>query len=297
MYEVPRLIKVAESDNERELEEEHPLEWLQPTPPHSPPMAFYLPLTWKVSIADVLGEATSSTSHDPCAFACMSDTSTTVSEDWDAQLDQGCQDANSRWQSLPLPPQFTPPIPSLSSLTLPAPELPPRVGISPDAKSYSRDYQPRERSVEELPALSFNQFIAGFSIQAHNQELTPMLATADNFSDLSSWSATCEGIVEERKAAGVLQVGGALLSVGSAHHDIGKCRPCAFVHRPIGCADGRACSFCHLCTPGTKKRRQKQKLETIRQRRLQRQVTSASLMEAVAQKRSSLAADEAAPAR
>merc|ERR1719414_1741614 len=120
----------------------------------------------------------------------MNDTSSTVSEDGDTQLDQGCQDTNSKWQSLPLPPQFTPPIPSLSSLTLPAPEFPPQVDISPDAKSYSR-----ELSVEELPSLSFKQFVAGFSVQAHNQELTPMLATVDNFSDLSSWSATCEGIV------------------------------------------------------------------------------------------------------
>lgn len=261
------------------------MEWLHPTPQHSPPMAFHLPLTWKVSIADALGEATSSTSHDPCTFACLSDTSTTVSEDWDAQLDQGCQDTNS----LPLPPQFTPPIPSLSSSTLPAPEFPPQVDISPDAKSYSREYQPREFSVEELPAASFQQFVANFSTQAHTQELAPILATVEKFSELSSWSVACENMEE----CEVLQVGGALLSVGSAHHDIGKCRPCAFVHRPIGCAHGSACSFCHLCAPGTKKRRQKQKLETIRQRRLQRQATSASLMEAVAQPRNSLAADEA----
>merc|ERR1719323_1308081 len=151
-------------------------------------MAFYLPLTWKVSIADALGEATSSSSHDPCTFACMTDTSMTVSEDWEAQLDQGCQDTNSRWQSLPLPPQFTPPIPSLSSLTVPAPEFPPQVDTSPNAKSYSRDYQPREFSVEELPAASFQQFVANFSTQAHTQELAPILATVEKFSELSSWS-------------------------------------------------------------------------------------------------------------
>ncbi|CAJ1461463.1 unnamed protein product [Effrenium voratum] len=40
------------------------------------------------------------------------------------------------------------------------------------------------------------------------------------------------------------------------HHDTSTCRPCAFFHTR-GCENGSNCSFCHLCPPGEKKRRQK----------------------------------------
>jgi len=51
-----------------------------------------------------------------------------------------------------------------------------------------------------------------------------------------------------------------LPSVGSGQHDAGRCKPCAFVHSK-GCADGVLCQFCHLCEPGEKKRRQREKLK------------------------------------
>ena len=56
--------------------------------------------------------------------------------------------------------------------------------------------------------------------------------------------------------------------VHDSHHDSSSCRPCAFFHTK-GCAlqsvgrqknrgqSGTQCSFCHLCPPGEKKRRQK----------------------------------------
>lgn len=47
---------------------------------------------------------------------------------------------------------------------------------------------------------------------------------------------------------------------GSAGHNSGRCKPCAFVHT-TGCSNGAACEFCHLCDPGEKKRRRKEKLE------------------------------------
>jgi len=49
-----------------------------------------------------------------------------------------------------------------------------------------------------------------------------------------------------------------LPSVGSAGHGSGRCKPCAFAHSK-GCENGAACRFCHLCEPGEKKRRQKEK--------------------------------------
>ncbi|CAJ1328487.1 unnamed protein product [Effrenium voratum] len=47
-------------------------------------------------------------------------------------------------------------------------------------------------------------------------------------------------------------------SVGSAEHGSGSCKPCAF-HHTKGCQCGAMCTFCHLCLPGEKKRRQKEK--------------------------------------
>jgi len=49
-----------------------------------------------------------------------------------------------------------------------------------------------------------------------------------------------------------------LPSIGSAAHSLLQCKPCAFVNTK-GCASGADCIFCHLCEPGEKKRRQKEK--------------------------------------
>jgi len=54
-----------------------------------------------------------------------------------------------------------------------------------------------------------------------------------------------------------------LPSAGSADHDAGRCKPCAFFHTRT-CTSGRACQFCHLCGPEEKKRRRKAKLELLR---------------------------------
>lgn len=54
-------------------------------------------------------------------------------------------------------------------------------------------------------------------------------------------------------------LGSALLpSVGSLGHNAGMCKPCAFLYNK-GCASGVDCQFCHLCGPGEKKRRAKER--------------------------------------
>jgi len=45
---------------------------------------------------------------------------------------------------------------------------------------------------------------------------------------------------------------------GSAGHWSGTCNPCAFVHKG-GCQSGVNCLFCHLCDPGEKRRRKKER--------------------------------------
>lgn len=47
-------------------------------------------------------------------------------------------------------------------------------------------------------------------------------------------------------------------SRGSALHAWGACKPCAFVFQD-GCANGLDCEFCHLCEPGERKRRKKER--------------------------------------
>merc|ERR1719336_3297183 len=91
-----------------------------------------------------------------------------------------------------------------------------------------------------------------------------------SFSELNCWSVgtMCESIQEgQRDAVGTISAP----SRGSTRHGVGRCKPCAFVHRPTGCADGVECKFCHLCSPGEKKRRQKQKQEAVRLHKLARQ--------------------------
>lgn len=49
-----------------------------------------------------------------------------------------------------------------------------------------------------------------------------------------------------------------LPSIGSMRHQLAGCRPCAFYHTR-GCENAEACSFCHLCGSGEKKRRLRDK--------------------------------------
>jgi len=65
-----------------------------------------------------------------------------------------------------------------------------------------------------------------------------------------------------------------LPSIGSATHSKGSCRPCAFLHTK-GCENGLACTFCHLCEPGERKRRQKEKLQQRRAAQQARQSAKA----------------------
>lgn len=50
---------------------------------------------------------------------------------------------------------------------------------------------------------------------------------------------------------------------GSAKHHLGSCKPCAFVYK-TGCNSGYDCEFCHLCKPGEKKRRKKERKQQMR---------------------------------
>lgn len=55
-----------------------------------------------------------------------------------------------------------------------------------------------------------------------------------------------------------------LPSRGSALHQWGACKPCAFVFQE-GCKNDIDCQFCHLCEPGERKRRKKERLAMKRE--------------------------------
>jgi len=74
----------------------------------------------------------------------------------------------------------------------------------------------------------------------------------------------------------------AALSVGSVKHASRRCKPCAFIHTDSGCANGTACPFCHACSPGEKRRREKAQTQH-RKRRLLRQRQAAEEKEVTAQ--------------
>jgi len=242
-----------ESDSSVEPEDEHPLQWLQPTPEISAPMALYLPPLRKLN--DLDAEATTGASSQAARSArSWSDVSTASS------LPE---------PEVPMPPQATPSIPML---TASSPEVPPPPGYpSEDPPSALQTPSPTfaQASSRDLPAFP------GMPQQAHNVVafLPTLLQAADSFSELGLWSAE-----EERSSKG--PTGQKSTSKGSSQHSAGKCKPCAFVHRPAGCSEGSACTFCHLCDPQEKKRRQKHKMETMRQRRLRKAAADASLAEA-----------------
>lgn len=53
-------------------------------------------------------------------------------------------------------------------------------------------------------------------------------------------------------------------SRGSQFHGTGKCRPCAWFHKPQGCQSEQSCSYCHLCPEGELKSRKKLKVAAMR---------------------------------
>jgi len=269
-----------------ECEEDHPLKWLQPTPEISVPVALYLPPARRLSSVDA--EARSSMWNDSTSFP--------------SEAEQGLEALSAAGSGASLEPAMPPPPASPYISTTLAAALP------PPAHSALEEEQPLPGMDWQTPSPTC-AFAATFPLQAfatfapqqvrHPRELAPTLLEAvGSFASLGDWSTTCEagwGFT----AVGLQVVAGfeqeekfpLLASVGSAEHVSGKCKPCAFFYRPVGCADGQACSFCHICEPGERKRRQKEKFQKVQQRRLRRaQVTSteSSSAEVMACTRSSL---------
>jgi len=51
-------------------------------------------------------------------------------------------------------------------------------------------------------------------------------------------------------------------TLGSEQHDTGRCKPCAFVWKEVGCSSGVNCLYCHICGPSERRRRKKQQRDS-----------------------------------
>jgi len=56
-----------------------------------------------------------------------------------------------------------------------------------------------------------------------------------------------------------------ILSVGSAMHFAGDCKPCAWRWKTGGCANALSCRFCHICPDGALKKRRRAKLQDVKE--------------------------------
>jgi hypothetical protein len=163
-------------------------------------------------------------------------------------------------------------------------------GPSPVEKASTMEVAPSPLLGLRIPLSSSNVApAADFPACAGATSKSPGLGTVDVSSDWSTEDSDIEQPTTESSGSGapVLQLAGlvakphaalapvpalaalgaatpqsgeaeALASLGSAGHDLGLCKPCAFIFKG-GCQNGINCNFCHRCDAGEKKRRQKEK--------------------------------------
>lgn len=263
-------------------DDEHPLEWLQPTPPHSPDMMYLLP---------------------PCRARAVKEDGTSERRAEDMEAFRSRLTSSLR-TPVPLPPQRTPPAsvgvaasplppPPAGSPQVPGVEVPTAAPTREPSLEDSEDASPRSQLAAVFPSLATSH-------DAFSSPSSPGLleAAGSSFLALSAWStsvptAVSRGEADEdvRRVAQFLRGGACeaqaaescrrlgLPSPGSLQHELGRCKPCAFIYRPAGCKEDISCRFCHLCMPGEKKRRQKEKYEVVRLRRQCRRAKHAGLVQ------------------
>lgn len=130
----------------------------------------------------------------------------------------------------------------------------------------------------EFPAVPIQGLSIEGLLQATNpftgtleQEVTSSRSMTDSTDDDARPAAAPSGDAAARNPCVISlsqQLG--VWSAGSLGHEVGYCKPCAFLWKD-GCKDGANCDFCHLCPPGEQKRRKKEKLAWRKAVRVARQ--------------------------
>mmetsp|Transcript_88003 Transcript_88003/g.139853 ORF Transcript_88003/g.139853 Transcript_88003/m.139853 type:complete len:318 (-) Transcript_88003:99-1052(-) len=123
----------------------------------------------------------------------------------------------------------------------------------------------QETSDAQIPTNS----AASFDMKGHKAaaeahcEVSPDERDDDDDDDDDDYSDSEDAYEDGQRPVPPGKVDGQQLNVGSTGHHLRLCKPCAFWNTK-GCKDGKACKFCHLCEPGEKKRRKKEKSAYIR---------------------------------
>jgi len=127
--------------------------------------------------------------------------------------------------------------------------------------------QPRNSIATGAQALfSTVAIVTGFSPRLEHA------ASATPSDKCNAWAERPRLLMLSEALPGPTQPFPLLPTVGSAGHSSGTCKPCAFLYTK-GCGNGAQCSFCHLCPPDEKRRRQKDKQAAMRLQR-QRKIVS-----------------------
>jgi hypothetical protein len=92
------------------------------------------------------------------------------------------------------------------------------------------------------------------STQDPNEEASPPLSPRS----VSMLGDCAEMGLQQQSCVHPLEYSFGIPTKGSVGHYVGKCKPCAFVFKG-GCESGVLCEFCHLCPPGEKIRRKKER--------------------------------------
>jgi len=155
------------------------------------------------------------------------------------------------YPSTPTPTALYESAPSFNLMMWPAPLVPERQRLKSSAKAFipmSCHHAPEPaNSDEELSAPIVLELHVDRS-HAETPEPEPQASPIAAFV-----SQACEAKLDE-----------ALPSQGSKLHSCGECKPCAWFWKASGCASGKECDYCHLCSAGELKKRKKAKVHAFR---------------------------------
>lgn len=119
----------------------------------------------------------------------------------------------------------------------------------------------KDGELRPLKGLALPSECSPSSSQAETEAGSPCWSDADLDSASPVVSLTPQNPSVVIKLEGLVGPPPVLPTVGSAGHIIGACKPCAFIFKG-GCQSGTSCQFCHLCSPGEKQRRRKERKVT-----------------------------------
>eukprot|EP00438_Fugacium_kawagutii_P008869 Skav200651 [mRNA] locus=scaffold2539:137414:138922:+ [translate_table: standard] len=120
--------------------------------------------------------------------------------------------------------------------------------------------------VTQTPASMFpgNEFSDPTLLSPLDLGTSPMQNSTYDYDQWDAFGAPSPVALESPKLSIALASCLPVPSVGSALHESGKCKPCAWFHKPAGCSNGDSCAHCHLCPEDEIRNRKKAKEAALR---------------------------------